>query len=113
MNRLDPEKLFKQIATDIPRGLHASLFVTGSLAAAYAFRAKLESNAVNTKDADLVVHPAGNVKSCAEMALDLILIGWKKTDDCFSQKDVEPVDKLRAIRLYPPDSTEYFVEFLI
>ena len=72
MNELDPEVLFNRIANDVSPRLHAHVFVTGSLAAAYSFRTRLEGRAVNTKDADLVVHPAGDVVSCQELATELL-----------------------------------------
>ncbi len=68
MKKLDPSALFERLAGDIPGDLRANLFVTGSLAAAYHFQSQLEGRAINTKDADLVVHPAGNVISCRQMA---------------------------------------------
>jgi hypothetical protein len=112
VNRLDPDKLFKRIAADIPPDLHRSLFITGSLAAAFHFRAELEGNAVNTKDADAVVHPAGATDSCAKMANRLLEIGWTRTESCSPRDTPDPPDDLRAIRLNPPNSNEYFIEFL-
>jgi hypothetical protein len=112
MNRLDPKELFERIAHDVPQALRQHLFVTGSLAAAYHYKAQLQGHAINTKDADLVVHPAGHVDSCRAMAEQLRDIGWCNTDECFPQATAEPVENLRAIRLYPPGSKEYFIEFL-
>lgn len=112
MNKLDPNVLFARIVTDIPAELHEYLFVTGSLAAAYHFQAQLEGRAVNTKDADLVVHPAGNVTSCRGMAEKLLGAGWVRTEDCYPRPTPQPEDELRAIRLYPPNSHDYFIEFL-
>ncbi len=112
MNKLDPYKLFSQIAADVPSELHQHLFVTGSLAAAYHYRTELQGQAINTKDADLVIHPAGNISSCREMTEQLLHLGWRRTEGCFSQAQQEPVDDLRAIRLLPPASDEYFIEFL-
>jgi hypothetical protein len=112
MNRLDPKELFERIARDVPPILPQHLFVTESLAAAYHYNAQLQGQAINTKDADLVVHPAGHVDSCREMAEQLRAIGWRNTDECYPQATVEPVENLRAIRLYPPGSTEFFIEFL-
>jgi hypothetical protein len=112
MNKLDPVALFERLVTDLPADLHANLFVTGSLAAAYHFRATIEGRAVNTKDADLVVHPAGNVTSCKQMACKLIVLGWTPTEECYPRRNPAPADQLRAIRLYPPDSHDYFLEFL-
>jgi hypothetical protein len=112
VNRLDPEKLFELIARDVPQSLHQHLFVTGSLAAAYHYKAQLQGQAINTKDADLVVHPAGHTDSCREMTETLRQIGWRNTDECYPGTAMEPASELRAIRLYPPASNEYFIEFL-
>lgn len=112
MTKLNPRHLFERISEDIPSSLHGNVIVTGSLAAAYKFQAALDGNAVNTKDADLVVHPAGEEKNCADMTRHLLQLGWKKTESCYPMQAAEPAADLRAIRLYPPKSTEYFVEFL-
>lgn len=112
MHRLDPQKLFEQLAKEIPGELHPHLFVTGSLAAAYHYHAALLGRGVNTKDADLVVHPAGHIDSCKQMAKRLKELGWRNTKECYAQKTADPAEDLRAIRLYPPNSQEYFIEFL-
>ncbi len=112
MNQLDPVELFQAISSDIPKHLHQNLFVTGSLAAAYHYRTRLQGQAINTKDTDLVVHPAGNVTSCKEITEELLNSGWRPTDNCFSMAKPEPVGELRAIRLFPPASNTYFIEFL-
>ncbi len=112
MTKLDPAALFERLSADIPGDLRTNLFVTGSLAAAYHFQAQLEGRAINTKDADLVVHPAGNVTSCQQMAGRLIELGWVRTQDCYPRAAPQPADELRAIRLYPPGPHDYFIEFL-
>lgn len=112
MNQLDPVELFKRIASDIPAELHRNLIVTGSLAAAYAFRTKLAGQAINTKDADLIIHPAGHVDSCAQMTEQLLDSQWRRTEQCYPQGTQEPIGNLRAIRLFPPESNDYFIEFL-
>lgn len=73
---------------------------------------ELHRQGVNTKDADLVIHPAGDTVSCAGMAEWLLARGWKPHPECYPSTSRDPADSLRAIRLYPPDSTDYFVEFL-
>ena len=114
MTRLNPQVLFARIARDVPTDLHQHLFVTGSLAAAYHFSDQLQEQSLNTKDADLVVHPAGDVGSCRELAERLRDIGWtQKQDERFHPRaDREPVDNLPFIRLCPPESHDYFIEFL-
>ncbi len=112
MKKLDPQVLFQRIVVDVPPEMLEHLFVTGSLACAYHFQTQLEGRAVNTKDVDLVVHPAGNVKSCQEIAQRLLDCGWVQTAECFARSNPMPGDQLRAIRLYPPRSHDYFIEFL-
>lgn len=98
MNKLDPNVLFKRIASDVPSDLHQHLFVAGSLAAAYHYRSQLQGQAINTKDADLVVHPAGDVASCREMAERLLENNWRRTEECYPMQSAKPVDRLRAIQ---------------
>ena len=80
--RLDPELLFQRLVDDLPTDLQEHAFVVGSLAAAYHFRVELRRQGVNTKDADLVVHPAGHTVSCAAMAERLLDLGWRRHRDC-------------------------------
>jgi len=112
MSMLKPKAIFLRLSKEIPTELQKQLIVTGSLAAAYHFSNKLKGQAVNTKDADLVVHPAGNVTSCKEMTNHLLSLGWRRKERCIPQAKKEPVNKLEAIRLYPPTSKTYFIEFL-
>ena len=92
MTRLDPVELFDRIAKDIPAALHSNIIVTGSLAAAYEFHTKLEGQAVNTKDADLIVHPAGEEQNCVEITHNLLELGWTRTDQCFPTPTPIPED---------------------
>lgn len=109
MTALDPEALFELLVADLPQALREHVFVVGSLAAAYHFRVVLEGRGVNTKDADLLVHPSGDVASCAAMAERLMGLGWRRHPDCYpSSAEVEP-NELRAIRLFPPTSDDYFI----
>ena len=112
MKALDPKKLFRRLADDIPGALRRHIFVVGSLAAAYHFRSELKSRAVNTKDADLVLYPAGDVRSAKALAGKLLDLGWTRTDQCYPQERRNPVGTLRAFRLNPPGSRDYFIELL-
>jgi hypothetical protein len=113
VSKLDPVILFRTLCKDLPQDLRRDVFVTGSLAAAYAFKVRLAGQAVNTKDADLLIHPAGNVDSARKMAERLLKIGWRPTDQCKPLAEMPgDVERLWAIRLMPPGSSDYFIEFL-
>lgn len=112
MAALDPVRIFQTLCADIPAHLRKHVIVTGSLAAAYEFRVKLQSAAVNTKDADLVVHPAGDTTSAQDMCRRLLGLGWRPTENCLPFPSPDPPDRLRAIRLLPPGSNLYFIELL-
>ena len=112
MNRLDPRQLFARLVADIPEECRGHVFVTGSLAAAYHYAAVLRGRGINTKDADIVVHPAGDAGSCHAVAERLLACGWQRHNDCHPRATAAPSHLLRAIRLDPPQSNDYFVEFL-
>ena len=113
MSKLDPAFLFRRLCAALPGELLKDLFVTGSLAAAYAFRIRLVGQAVNTKDADLMVHPAGNVVAAQRMAEELFKAGWRATEQCKPLAQLpDRLEKLWAIRLMPPTESDYFIEFL-
>ena len=109
---VDHRKVFARLAAELPPELLGDLVVAGSLAAACHFAGGLGNRAVKTKDADLVVHPAGNVRSAREIAELLIANGWRRTDACYPQPGPTPTDTLRAIRLHPPEHEDYFIELL-
>ena len=113
MNELDPKVLFELIAAHVPSELHDNVLIVGSLAAAYHHRDKLQTHAVNTKDADVVVQPAGALQECRAMAIRLLEEGWRRyPGKCFPQATPDAAADLRAIRLLPPESDAYYIELL-
>lgn len=120
MNELNPVLLFDRIAHDVPSDLHPNLLIVGSLAAAYYHRARLTRQIFKTKDADVVIHPAGALTKCRDVAERLLASRWKRRDGCQPRQTPEPSDPsdserdkwLQAIRLNPPESTAYFIELL-
>ncbi len=114
MARLDPQSVLENFKTAFPAKVHEHIFVVGSLAAAYHFRMKLESHVVNTKDADLVLHTAGDTETCKELARHLRKEGW--THRYLAEKPHAPnpdnPESLPFIRFYPPENPEFFIEFL-
>jgi hypothetical protein len=110
---LDPVNLFQTLHRDIPAELQGNILVAGSLAAAYAFRGELSGHAVTTKDADLLFHSTGNAVSVQKTAEALINIGWRPSERCKPLPELPKTkNDLWAIRLMPPVSSEYFIEFL-
>ncbi len=110
--RLEPERLFEVIAGQVPADLYPHILLVGSLAAAYHYRQALGHRGVNTKDADLIVRPAGAVPECARIAMRLLDAGWVRHEKCWASPDGTPAGELRAIRLRPPDGAPYFIELL-
>lgn len=110
--RLDPTVLFNMIDHYLPVDLKPNVLVVGSLAAAYHFRSQLHLRGITTKDADCVIHPAGAVEECREIAERLLAAGWYRTAKCRPQTLAEPHDTLWAIRLYPPSTEAFFIELL-
>lgn len=86
--------------------------LVGSLAAAWAFRDVLAERGVNTKDADVLVTPAGALPEAAAVAQRLLAEGWVRAKQCVPRSSAEPSDELEAIRLHPPHTDSYFVELL-
>jgi len=82
MNKLNPNVIFDMIAHHVPPELRGNVVIIGSLAAAYHYRHALKSDGVNTKDADVVVQPAGALFKCAEIANKLLSLGWRRTERC-------------------------------
>lgn len=109
---LDPRPLIELIAAQIPADLHPHILIVGSLAAAYHHRDALGQRGVNTKDADLIVRPAGAVEECRRIAERLLEAGWVRHAQCWPSLPGTPVEELRAIRLQPSDGAPYFIELM-
>ncbi len=112
MSRLDPDAILNRLAREIPAALHAHVYLIGSLAAAHHHRGKLDVGGVNTKDADLVVQPVGNIATVEAIASKLRAAGWKwKLDFGPAGSAATPEDALPDVRLYPPESgAAYWIE---
>lgn len=109
--RLDPKLIFDLIASHLPPDLRPHILVVGSLAAAYHFRDVLEFGSVTTKDADVVIQPAGAIAECVAIAKRLLDLQWHLRIEKF-RPCPSPDGDLPAIRLSPPDSNAYFIELL-
>lgn len=112
MSDLDPTLIFDLIATELPADLHDHVLIVGSLAAAYHYRERLLIDSVNTKDADVVVQPAGAIEQCKTIANRLLAAGWYRRVRCVPRAGCDDLDALEVIRLHPPSSNAYFLELL-
>ena len=111
-DELDPTLLFDMLDASVPRNSQPHILVVGSLAAAYHHRDQLKNRAVNTKDADVIIHPAGAIKESKRIAQQLLDDGWRRTEKGSPSAASVPAAELRAIRLYPPKSEAFFIELL-
>ena len=109
-DKLLPDLLFRTIAHFVPEALHEHILVVGSLAAAYYHREQLTDRGVNTKDADIVIQPAGAISESRAVAEGLLAHGWQRHEKCFAKP--VPEHPLQAIRLWPPESRAFFFELL-
>lgn len=108
---LAPDVLFTLIASHVPSDLKDNILIVGSIAAAYHYRSELIEGGVRTKDADVMIQPAGAIAQSREIAMRLLNDGWRRTDKCFARETKDHTE-LRAIRLYPPSTSAYFIELL-
>src|SRR5262245_53797584 len=108
---MNAEAIMTLVASQLPRELHRGVLLVGSLAAAYHYRGRI-GGSVRTKDADVVIQPAGALATCKEVAQQLLREGWRRTHNCHGMPPGTPNDELRAVRLYPPDTSAYFIELL-
>lgn len=115
MSIVDPRALFARLRSELSPEVVEHVVIIGSLAAAYHYAALLSGGGVKTKDADLVIHPSGHTVAAQEIASRLLARGWHEKIPLSHApgKADTPHDQLPAIRLYPPEHEDYFVELLI
>lgn len=116
MSDIRPDQVLAKVAESIPPECRSNLIVIGSLAAGYHFFARERPLLVRTKDIDTVLQPRKQaVESGRAVAERLIRSGWRhKTDGEHAEAGnaKTPVADLPAVRLYPPDSHDWFIELL-
>jgi hypothetical protein len=116
MSNVSPSLILAQVAESVPHECLPNIIIIGSLAAGYHFFGNDRDLYVRTKDIDSVLRPRSTaVKSAEAVAEKLIRAGWRhKQDGNHGPPGNEntPEDKLPAVRLHPPNSTDWFIEFL-
>lgn len=121
MSEISPSKVLSEVAAAVPEVCRENIVVIGSLAAGYHFFGDDPTKAVRTKDVDCVLAPfqaaVGAGQSIARQLLDA---GWKRRIEGDHQQPGDadtPVDKLPAVRLFPPgvdpnSEDAWFIELL-
>lgn len=112
MTRLDPHLLFDMLHAHLPGAVQDHVLVVGSLAAALSYRDQLRERGVNTKDCDVIVHPAGALPEATTLAATLFAAGWRPLPRCKPGRIDAPEAELEVVRLHPPKSEAYFIELL-
>ena len=113
---VSPRTVLAEVAAAVPPDVHPNIIIIGSLAAAYWLFHADDTFGVRTKDIDCVLSPQ---MSAAEkgraVAERLLAAGWQpKSEGEFGKPGTKdtPTNKLPAVRLYPPNGREWFIELL-
>ncbi len=116
IRELDAASLLRRVAERVPESLRANVVVIGSIASAWAFRDISGTHSVATKDIDLLLQPAVDAVSTAEvLGQDLLQHGWQPRfpNGIAPGNAATPAEALPALRLSPPgDDDQWFVELL-
>ncbi len=115
MADVNPKQALSRLVEQIPPSCRDNIVIVGSLAAAYQLLQD-QKLSVRTKDVDCVVAPriAAATKG-AEVAEALLQAKWRprgEGDHSPPGNASTPDDKLPLVRLYPPDGSDWWVEFL-
>lgn len=109
-------KVLTEVAAAIPPEVHPHVIIIGSLAAGYWLFGSHDTFGVRTKDIDCVLSPhLSAVEKGREVAEKLLAAGWQpKSEGKFGKPGTKntPGHKLPAVRLYPPNGGEWFIELL-
>ena len=111
-----PRRGLAEVAAAVPPDVHPNIIIIGSLAAAYWLFQGDDTFGVRTKDIDCVLSPhLSAVEKGRAVAEKLLAAKWQPH---FTGKITKPgkatdtEDKPPAVRLYPPNGGEWFIELL-
>lgn len=116
MRDVSPREVLRRVAGAIPPDCRANIVIVGSLAAGYHLLGQNPGAQVRTKDVDCLLVPrVAAVRAGGDVARRLLAAGWRPRED---EKHGRPGDALTpdcdlpAVRLHPPDSTDWYIELL-
>ena len=113
---VSPRAVLEMVAATVPPECHEQIIIIGSLAAGYHFFGQDETRQVRTKDIDCMLVPRVTaVRTGETVAERLLAAGWSPRTDgihCDPGTPSTPDDDLPAVRLHPPDQTEWYIELL-
>jgi len=116
MSLLSPRAVLARVARQLPAHCRQHIIVIGSLAAGYHLFAELEDGQVRTKDIDCILVPRVEaIRAGKAVAEALLAAGWRRrAEGPFAAPGTArtPANDLPVVRLYPPDSVEWFIELL-
>lgn len=116
MKSVSPEAVLQSISSAIPADCKKHIIIIGSLAVGYYFFKDKQNMVVRTKDADCLLSPRIEAVPTGETVTEqLFSAGWTfRSDTGWPAPGDEntPVADLPAVRLNPPDNTDWFVELL-
>jgi hypothetical protein len=116
VSEVAPRRVLERVAAAIPKECHENIIVVGSLAAGYQLLASAHAFPVRTKDIDCVLSPRVDAVDRGQaIAERLLSAGWRPlTEGAHSIPGTAqtPTDKLPVVRLYPPNTKDWFIEFI-
>jgi len=116
MAAITPATVLASVAAAVPRECHENIIIVGSLAAGYLLLKDETRFQVRTKDVDCVLSPhVRAVESGKTVVAQLLAGGWRPREEGEHGKPGNagtPDQNLPAVRLFPPDSRDWFIELL-
>jgi hypothetical protein len=113
---VSPAKAIARVADAVPLAVRGNIVIIGSLAAGYQLLRDAPAHQVRTKDVDCVISPRiAAVQKAPQLTEALLAHGWRPlaTGKHATPGDAAtPDDELPAVRLYPPQSTDWFIELM-